>query len=386
MKREHNGRYEVTWTVSEAVRVFIPAPLPPVPDLDIASLQPTMARAHLSLGRLDGLALQLPDTPLFLYSYVRKEAVLSSQIEGTQSSLSDLMLFEMDDAPGVPVDDVVEVSNYVKAMEHGLRRLREGFPLSNRLIREIHAELLSRGRGSDKLPGEFRRSQNWIGGSRPGTAYYVPPPHNAVPDCMGELEKFLHAQETNLPPLVKAGLSHGQFESIHPFLDGNGRVGRLLIALLLVHDEVLRQPMLYLSLYFKHHRQTYYELLSGLRENGDWEEWLLFFLEGATQTAERAASTARQLLDLFDEDASRIQQQGRTASSALRVHRALQERPIISLREVGDRAGLASTATTTGMRVLETLGIAREITGRERDRRYAYQQYIDILSEGTEPL
>ncbi len=386
MKREHNGRYEVTWTVSEAVRAFIPAPLPPVPDLDIASLQPTMARAHLSLGRLDGLALQLPDTPLFLYSYVRKEAVLSSQIEGTQSSLSDLMLFEMDDAPGVPVDDVVEVSNYVKAMEHGLRRLREGFPLSNRLIREIHAELLSRGRGSDKLPGEFRRSQNWIGGSRPGTAYYVPPPHSAVQDCMGELEKFLHAQETNLPPLVKAGLSHAQFESIHPFLDRNGRVGRLLIALLLVHDEVLRQPMLYLSLYFKHHRQTYYELLSGLRENGDWEEWLLFFLEGVTQTAERAASTARQLLDLFDEDASRIQQQGRTASSALRVHRALQERPIISLREVGDRAGLASTATTTGMRVLETLGIAREITGRERDRRYAYQQYIDILSEGTEPL
>ena len=386
MKREHNGRYEVTWTASEAVRAFIPAPLPPVPDLDIASLQPTMARAHLSLGRLDGLALQLPDTPLFLYSYVRKEAVLSSQIEGTQSSLSDLMLFEMDDAPGVPVDDVVEVSNYVRAMEHGLRRLREGFPLSNRLIREIHAELLSRGRGSDKLPGEFRRSQNWIGGSRPGTAYYVPPPHSAVQDCMGELEKFLHAQETNLPPLVKAGLSHAQFESIHPFLDGNGRVGRLLIALLLVHDEVLRQPMLYLSLYFKHHRQTYYELLSGLRENGDWEEWLLFFLEGVTQTAERAASTARQLLDLFDEDASRIQQQGRTASSALRVHRALQERPIISLREVGDRAGLASTATTTGMRVLETLGIAREITGRERDRRYAYRQYIDIISEGTEPL
>ena len=219
MKREHNGRYEVTWTASEAVRAFIPAPLPPVPDLDIASLQPTMARAHLSLGRLDGLALQLPDTPLFLYSYVRKEAVLSSQIEGTQSSLSDLMLFEMDDAPGVPVDDVVEVSNYVKAMEHGLRRLREGFPLSNRLIREIHAELLSRGRGSDKLPGEFRRSQNWIGGSRPGTAYYIPPPHSAVQDCMGELEKFLHAHETNLPPLVKAGLSHAQFESIHPFLE-----------------------------------------------------------------------------------------------------------------------------------------------------------------------
>ena len=387
MKRENNGRYEVTWTTDEAVRAFIPAPLPPIPALDIASLQSIMARAHLALGRLDGLSLQLPDTPLFLYSYVRKEALLSSQIEGTQSSLSDLMLFETEEAPGVPVvDDVIEVSNYVRAMEHGLRRLREGFPLSNRLIREIHAELLSRGRGSDKLPGEFRRSQNWIGGSRPGTAYYVPPPANAVQDCMGNLEKFFHAQDANLPPLAKAGLSHAQFESIHPFLDGNGRVGRLLITLLLVNDEVLRNPMLYLSLYFKQRRQTYYELLNSLRDNGDWEEWLRFFLDGVTQTAERAASTARQLLDLFNEDSSRIQQQGRVASSAIRVHRALQERPIISLREAGKRVGLASTATTTGMRVLENLGIAREITGRERDRRYSYQRYIEILSEGTEPL
>ncbi len=386
MKREHTGHYEITWTSDEVVRAFIPAPLPPVPALDIASLQSAMAKAHLALGRLDGLALQLPDAPLFLYSYVRKEAVLSSQIEGTQSSLSDLMLFEMEEAPGVPIDDVVEVSNYARAMEHGLRRIRGDFPLSNCLIREIHGELLSRGRGSDKLPGEFRRSQNWIGGSRPGTAYYVPPPHNAVQDCMGELEKFLHTQDAAIPPLVRAGLSHAQFESIHPFLDGNGRVGRLLIALLLVHDGVLREPMLYLSLYFKQHRQTYYELLNGLRDNGDWEEWLLFFLEGAAQTAERAAFTARQLLDLFKEDASRIQQQGRTASSALRVHSALQERPIISLQEAGNRAGLATTATTTGMRLLEELGIAREITGQARDRRYSYQRYIEILSEGTEPL
>ena len=386
MKRENNGHYETTWTTDETVRAFVPAPLPPVPALDLASLQSVMARAHLALGRLDGLSLQLPDSPLFLYSYVRKEAVLSSQIEGTQSSLSDLMLFEVEEAPGVPIDDVVEVSNYVRAMEHGLRRLREDFPLSNRLIREIHAELLSRGRGSDKLPGEFRRSQNWIGGSRPGTAYYVPPPHTAVQNCMGDLEKFLHTRDAHIPTLIKAGLSHAQFESIHPFLDGNGRVGRLLIALLLVHDGVLRQPMLYLSLYFKEHRQTYYDLLNGLRDNGNWEEWLHFFLEGVAQTAERAASTARQLLDLFDEDASLIQQQGRTASSALRVHRALQEKPIASLQEAGNRVGLASTATTTGMRVLETLGIVREITGRERDRRYAYQQYIEILSEGTEPL
>ena len=386
MKRDHTGHYETTRTLDEAVRAFVPAPLPPVPDLDLASFQAEMARAHLALGRLDGLALQLPATPLFLYSYVRKEAVLSSQIEGTQSSLSDLMLFEMDEAPGVPFDDVVEVSNYVRAMDHGLRRLREGFPLSNRLIREIHEQLLSRGRGSDKLPGEFRRSQNWIGGTRPGTAYYVPPPHTALQDCMGNLEQFLHTPDSTIPTLLKAGLSHAQFESIHPFLDGNGRVGRLLITLLLVHDGVLREPMLYLSLYFKQNRQTYYDLLNGLRDSGDWEEWLDFFLQGVTQTAERAASTARQLLDLFEQDASSIQQQGRTASSALRVHKALQERPITSLQEVGRRAGLASTAANTGMRVLENLGIAQEITGRERDRRYGYQRYIDILSEGTEPL
>lgn len=386
MKRDHTGHYETTWTLDEAVRAFVPAPLPPVPDLDLTSFQTEMAKAHLALGRLDGLALQLPAAPLFLYSYVRKEAVLSSQIEGTQSSLSDLMLFEMDDAPGVPFDDVVEVSNYVRAMDHGLRRLRDGFPLSNRLIREIHEQLLSRGRGSDKLPGEFRRSQNWIGGTRPGTAYYVPPPHTALKDCMGNLEQFLHTPDSTIPPLLKAGLSHAQFESIHPFLDGNGRVGRLLITLLLVHDGLLREPMLYLSLYFKQHRQTYYDLLNSLRDSGDWEEWLNFFLHGVTQTADRAASTARQLFDLFEEDASSIQQQGRTASSALRVHKALQERPITSLQEVGRRAGLASTAATTGMRVLENLGIAGEITGRGRDRRYGYQRYIDILSEGTEPL
>ncbi len=386
MKREYTGRYATTRTFDETFRAFIPAPLPPVPALDTVSLQPIMERAYLALGRLDGLALQLPDAPLFLYSYVRKEAVLSSQIEGTQSSLSDLMLFELEEAPGVPIDDVVEVSNYVRAMEHGLRRLREGFPFSNRLIREIHAELLSRGRGCDKLPGEFRRSQNWIGGSRPGTAYYVPPPHTAVPDCMGDLEQFFHARDTNLPSLLKAGISHAQFESIHPFLDGNGRVGRLLIVLLLVNDRVMREPMLYLSLYFKQNRQTYYNLLNGLRHDGDWEEWLLFFLEGVAQTAERAASTARQLLNLFDLDSVRIQHEGRAASSALRVHKALQGRPIISLQEARTQTGLASTGAATGMRLLELLGIAREITGRDRDRRYAYQEYIDILSEGTDPL
>ena len=385
MKREHNGQYEVTWTTDEAVRAFIPAPLPPVPALDIASLQADMAKAHLALGRLDGLALQLPDAPLFLYSYVRKEAVLSSQIEGTQSSLSDLMLFEMEDSPGVPIDDVVEVSNYVRAMDHGLRRLREDFPLSNRLLREIHAELLSRGRGSDKLPGEFRRSQNWIGGSRPGTAYYVPPPHTAVQNCMGDLERFLHTRDAHIPPLIKAGLSHAQFESIHPFLDGNGRVGRLLITLLLVHDGVLREPMLYLSLYFKQRRSEYYELLNRVRRTGDWEEWLAFFLEGVRVTAEGAVATSRSLVEMFASDRMTIERHaGRRAGSALRVHDALKARPVLSLPQVRDHTGLSFQTAAAAMQSLVEQGIARELTGRARNRKYVYERYFAILAEGTE--
>ncbi len=332
------------------------------------------------------MARLLPNTLLFLYSYVRKEAVLSSQIEGTQSSLSDLMLFEIDQIPGVPIDDVTEVSNYVRALEHGLNRIAEDFPLSNRLIREIHAELLSRGRGSNKTPGEFRRSQVWIGGSRPGTAHFVPPPPHSVPDCMGELEQFLHTDHPGIDPLLRAGLAHLQFETIHPFLDGNGRVGRLLIALLLSHDGLLRHPLLYLSLYFKQNRMKYYDLLDIVRRTGDWEAWLLFFLEGVAQTAEAAVATAETLLALFDENEAHIQTQGRRAGSVLRVHQALTVRPIISLREVANRTGLTLPTATAGMQLLEELGISRELTGQARDRRYGYQRYIEILSEGTEPL
>ena len=262
MRRGETGKYDVTAVGGEQVRAFIPDPLPPVPALSFEGrLQLALEAAVLAIGRLDGVTTLLPDKSLFLYTYVRKEAVLSSQIEGTQSSLSDLLLFELDEAPGVPLDDVVEVSNYVAALEHGLKRLREDFPLSNRLIREIHGVLLSRGRGSGKEPGEFRRSQNWIGGSRPGNAAFVPPPHPAVPACMSALERFLHAEDDGLPVLVRAGLAHVQFETIHPFLDGNGRVGRLLITFLLCHAGVLQEPLLYLSLYFKQNRATYYALL-----------------------------------------------------------------------------------------------------------------------------
>ena len=386
MKRDHTGEYEITNVGGELVRAFVPNPLPPAPPLDLRPLQAPLERAHLSLGRLDGLSQLLPDTPLFLYSYVRKEAVLSSQIEGTQSSLSDLLLFEITEMPGVPADDVVEVSNYVRALQHGLSRLEEDFPLSNRLIREIHGELLSRGRGYNKSPGDFRRSQVWIGGTRPGTAHFVPTPPHAVLDCMGALERFLHEDSLDLPTLVRAGIIHVQFETIHPFLDGNWRVGRLLITLMLVHDRIISQPMLYLSLYFKQNRATYYSLLDEVRRTGDWERWLEFFLDGVAETAEGAVATARRLMALFDQDERCIQQRVRASGSTLRVHQALKEQPVISLPEVTKQTGLSFHTSSTAMTSLVDLGLVRELTGQQRNRVFGYDAYIQILNEGAEPL
>jgi Fic family protein len=387
VKRGETGRYEVTSVGGEQVRAFVPAPLPPAPPLVFeGELQQILEKALLALGRLDGISTLLPDRTLFLYAYVRKEAVLSSQIEGTQSSLSDLLLFELDEAPGVPIDDVVEVSNYVAALEHGMTRLREGFPLSNRLIREIHGVLLSRGRGSTRDPGEFRRSQNWIGGTRPGNAHFVPPPHMIVPDCMSALERFLHAEDDAIPVLVRAGLAHVQFETIHPFLDGNGRVGRLLVALMLCHAGVLREPLLYLSLYLKQNRATYYELLDRVRRDGDWEAWLSFFLDGVHQTAEGAVSTTQQLSAMFKEDRNRIEKGGRRAGSALRLHDAIKARPLLSLQEICRISGVSFPTASTAMDRLVELGIARELTGKRRNRLFVYDHYLTILNEGTERL
>jgi Fic family protein len=284
----------------------------------------------------------------------------------------------------VPLDDVVEVSNYVTALDHGLARLRAGFPLSNRLIREIHGVLLSRGRGSGKDPGEFRRSQNWIGGSRPGNAVFVPPPQTAVPDCMAELERFLHAEDDRLPILVRAGLAHVQFETIHPFLDGNGRVGRLLVTLLLCHAGVLREPLLYLSLYLKQHRAEYYALLDQVRLDGDWEAWLAFFLDGVRVTAEGAVDTAQRLAAMFRDDRAKIEPTGRRAGSALRVHEALKARPILSLSAICERTGLSFPAASSAMDLLAELRIARELTGKRRNRLFVYDRYLAILNEGTE--
>ena len=299
--------------------------------------------------------------------------------------MSDLLLLELGEVPGAPLVDVVEVSNYVAALEHGLRRLREGFPLSNRLIREIHGVLLSHGRGSDKDPGEFRRLQNWVGGTRPANAALIPPPHLAVPDCMTALEHFFHAEEDRLPVLLRAGLAHVQFETIHPFLDGNGRVGRLLITLLLCQTDVLRQPLLYLSLYFKQHRATYYELLNLVRRTGDWEAWLAFFLEGVKLTAEGAVSTAQRLSQMFRNDRNRVEEAGRRrAGSGLRVHDALKSQPILTLPEACLKTNLSFRAASSAMQLHVTLGIAREVTGKRRGRLFIYHEYISTLNEGTE--
>ncbi len=385
MKRGPTGSYEALSVGGETVRAFLPRPLPPDPPLFLGGgLQPLLERALLAVGRLDSLSTLLPDPSLFLYAYVRKEAVLSSQIEGTQSSLSDLMLFELDQTPGVPFDDVAEVSSYVRALEHGLARLRGGFPLSARLIREIHAELLTSGRGADKAPGEFRRSQNWIGGTRPGNALFVPPPHLAVPDAVSDLERFLHDENDGMAVLVKAALAHVQFETIHPFLDGNGRIGRLLITLILCHAGVLREPLLYLSLYLKEHRSEYYRLLDDVRRDGDLEAWLAFFLEGVAETGDGAVATVRRLTATFEEDRTRIQAQGRRSGSALRVQAALQARPVITLQDASHRASLSFPAAAAGMALLVELGIASELTGRRRNRVFAYDRYLAVLNEGTE--
>jgi Fic family protein len=384
MKRSVTGTFETTAVGGETVRAFVPKPLPPEPRLDLSGpIQPLLERALLALGRLDSISTLLPDTDLFLYSYVRKEAVLSSQIEGTQSSLSDLLLFEAEQAPGAPLDDVVEVSGYVSALEHGLARLRGGFPLSSRLIREVHAKLLARGRGADKDPGEFRRSQNWIGGTRPGNAVFVPPPHIAVADCIADLERFLHDTGDDLPILIKAALAHLQFETIHPFLDGNGRVGRLLITLILSDAGVLSEPLLYLSLYFKQNRAEYYRLLDAVRHDGDWEAWIEFFLQGVVETADGAVATARRLVAVFSADRELIQTQGRRAGSALRVCEALASRPILTLSGTTERTGLSFPGASDGMKLLGELGIVNELTGKKRNRVYAYTRYLAMLGEGT---
>ncbi len=318
--------------------------------------------------------------------YVRKEALLSSQIEGTQSSFADLLLFENQQKPHVSIDDVEEVSNYVLALNYGLQQITNGFPLSLRLIRDIHGILLQGSRGSQKLPGEFRRSQNWIGGTRPGNALFVPPPPDQVMQCMGDFEHFLHDPNVQLPLLIKVGLTHVQFETIHPFLDGNGRLGRLLITLLLCHGDMLSTPVLYVSLYLKKNRTMYYQLLQEVRTDGSWEAWLEFFLDGITISANQALTTITAINTLFDKDLANIRTLGRAQHSCINAFEYLKKVPQTNVATLAQALTITAPTARSILNHLVKLAIVQEISGKKRDKMYVYRDYLALLEEGAEPL
>lgn len=378
--RHRAGRYISQPT---GYRAFIPAALPPVPPIKLeGELQHLLSQADLALGRLDGSIQTLPNPDLFVFMYVRKEAVLSSQIEGTQSSLQDLLAAEAHIFSPDSPKDVAEVVNYVTAMNYGLDRLRE-LPLSVRLIREIHGQLLQGVRGNRLTPGELRRSQNWIGpgGCAISEATFVPPPPHEVPGALGALESFLHS-ENALPKLIQIGLAHAQFETIHPFLDGNGRIGRLLITFLLCQQDILLKPVLYLSHFFKQHRTEYYEHLQAIRDQGHWEQWLAFFLRGIGSVSEEATKTARRILTLRENHRSAVTSNlGRAAGNGHRVLESLYQRPIVSVSEVEDLTGTTFTAANNLVSRLVELDILQEITGYKRNRVFRYQPYIAIFGE-----
>ena len=368
----------------ESYESYVPSALPPKPPVDLTEIYPFLERATKALVELNIMHKIMDNRSLFLHMYVRKEALLSSQIEGTQSSFSDLMLFEHQQTPSVSIEDVEEVSNYVKAMRHGLQSLADGFPLSLRLLRNIHGVLLSGGRGSGKLPGEFRQSQNWIGGTRPGNALFVPPPETHLNECLKDFESFLH--DERLPVLIKAGLAHVQFETIHPFLDGNGRIGRLLITLLLCHGSILDEPILYLSLYLKQNRQKYYALLQEVREEGTWETWLEFFLEGICVSAAQAVKTAKNINTLFDKDMEKIKTLGRARFSCEQVWVYMKQLPQVTVSLLATELDMTPPTVRSAVSHLVSVGIIEEVSGKKRDKVYVYHQYLALLEEGAEPF
>lgn len=367
----------------QGYRAFIPNDLPPVPEVSMDDEMWTLlSQADRALGRLDGATETLPNPDLFVYMYVRKEAVLSSQIEGTQASLLDVLAFESQSQEPETASDVGEVINYIAALNHGLSRLRE-LPVSLRLIREIHGELLAGVRGGDLAPGEYRRTQNWVGppGCTLATATYVPPPPQEMLRSLDNLERFLH-DESPMPALVKVGLIHAQLETIHPFLDGNGRIGRLLITFLLCERGILKRPLLYLSFYFKQHRGEYYDHLQAIRDLGDWEGWLKFFLRGVYQVAQEATETGRQIVRLRETHRELIAHRlGRSAGRALGLLEALYQQPVVSVQSVMKTAGLSFANANTLIKHLCDLAVLREITGRRRDRRFSYDAYLQLFHD-----
>lgn len=379
-KASRIGRYAISSHGSEKVKAFVPPELPPVPPIDLSGLIAELSRANLALGALDGIAHTLPDLGIFLYGYIRKEALLSSEIEGTQSTLTDLLLYEAKERPGVPIEDVKEVSNYIAALQYGLKRLAGGFPLCLRFIREVHGKLLKSGRGASKQPGEFRRTQNWIGGTRPGNAHFVPPPPLEMKSCLNALEYYMQS-ESDLPVLIKCGLIHVQFESIHPFLDGNGRVGRLLMLFYLIEKGILSEPLMYLSLHLKKHRKTYYEKLQDVRTKGAWEEWLLFFLEGITATAKEVARTSMRLEKLFRADLQKIEKlPAKQQKSVTRVFNFLQKQMISSVPYASKKLNMTQLTVRRSLKNLELNGVVKEISNKKRGRIYVYDKAFLILN------
>jgi Fic family protein/ribosomal protein S8 len=367
--------------LGESYKAYIPPKLSPALVLNITQLYPYLEKATLALTELNGVTRLIPNTSLFVYMYVRKEALLSSQIEGTQSSLSDLMLFEHHLKPTVSLDDVEEVSNYVKAVKHGINRLNNSFPLSLRLLREIHGILLSGSRGSTKLPGEFRKSQNWIGGTRPGNALFVPPPIEYLNECLADFEKFLH--DDTLPLLIKAAIAHVQFESIHPFLDGNGRLGRLLIVLLICNNGMLDEPILYLSLYLKQNKQQYYDLLQEVRHNGAWETWIEFFLEGIISTSKQTLATIKKISAIFENDLAKIESLGRARFSCIQALEYLKQLPQVTVQLLSQELKMSLPTARSSLNHMTLLRITKETSGKQRDKVYVYQKYLNILEERT---
>lgn len=378
------GKYITQRIPGESFKAYVPPQLSPNPPLDLDKLYPYLEKATHALAELNSIHQSIPNVSLFIYMYLRKEALLSSQIEGTQSSFSDLMLFENNQKPDVSIEDVEEVSNYVQAIMHGLARLKDDFPLSLRLLKEIHQVLLAGGRGSGKLPGEFRRSQNWIGGTRPGNALFVPPPVDELNQCLSDFESFLH--DESLPVLIKAGLLHVQFETIHPFLDGNGRLGRLLITLLLCHSGLLQEPILYLSLYLKQNRQIYYNLLQEVRLHGTWETWLEFFLEGVFKSAKQALETVHAINRLFDEDLKKIATLGRIRFSCETILEYLKKLPQVTPLLLSQTLTMTVPTARSALNKMVEAGILEEVSGKTRDKVYLYRKYLSLLEEGAEPF
>ena len=376
------GQYRITSTLGEEVRAFVPYPLPPTdPPLVIDSLTAELlAVAQTELARLAVAGSMVPSTDWFLYGFVRKEAVITSQIEGTQATLRDVLTFETTDQSERP-DDVREVCNYVDALTYAREQLAspKGLPLSIRLLCDTHRILMRGVRGRNKLPGEVRRSQNWIGGSRPGNARFIPPPPEDVAGALGALEQWLH-DDSDLPPLVRVGLAHVQFETIHPFLDGNGRIGRLLIALLVEHWRLLKHPLLYLSLAFRREQQEYYARLAAVRSDGDWEGWTRFFLKCVYEAADDGVRVAQALHALVGDDRSRIIAHHRSTVAAVQLLDRLPANPVVTVPSAAKLLGLTAPPTRKAIGLLEGLGVLREITGKRRSRVYAYHEYLQVLT------